>query len=315
MQALDFEKTIQEVEEKIENLRHMTSTEELNVVDEMHRLETKLKKQIALAYKKLTPLQKTQVARHENRPHTSDYIEALITDFVPLCGDRCFGEDAAIVGGIGRFQGKSVMVLGHEKGYDTESRLKHNFGAARPEGYRKVTRLYKMAERFGLPILTFVDTAGAFPGLESEERGQAEAIATAMDTSFDLTVPLIATIIGEGGSGGAIAMATANTVLMLSNSIYSVISPEGCASILWKDAGKADKAAMSLCLTAQDLLKLKIIDEEIKEPLGGAHRYPKETIAAVGAALAKALKTYETMGGEAIKRARFNKFLQMTRLA
>ena len=314
MQALDFEKTIREVEEKIENLRHMTSTQELNVVDEMHRLETKLKKQIDLAYKKLTPLQKTQVARHEDRPHTSDYIEALITDFVLLCGDRCFGEDAAIIGGLGRFQGRSVMVLGHEKGRDTESRLKHNFGAARPEGYRKVTRLYKMAERFGLPILTFVDTAGAFPGLESEERGQAEAIATAMDTSFDLTVPVIATIIGEGGSGGAIAMATANTVLMLSNSIYSVISPEGCASILWKDASKADKAAMSLCLTAQDLLKLKIIDEEIKEPLGGAHRYPKETIAAVGSAIAKALKTYDTMGGEAIKRARSNKFLQMTRL-
>lgn len=313
MQALEFEKTILEVEDKIEELRHMSSSEELDVVEEMKRLETKLKKQVSLAYKKLTPLQKTQVARHENRPHTTDYIHALITDFIPLCGDRCFAEDEAIITGMGRFQGRTVMIMGHEKGRDMESRLKHNFGAARPEGYRKVSRLLRMAERFGIPVISFVDTAGAFPGVEGEERGQAEAIATAMDVSFDLTVPVIAVIIGEGGSGGAIAMATANTVLMLSNSIYSVISPEGCASILWKDATKADKAAMSLCLTVEDLLKHKIVDEEIKEPLGGAHRYPKETIMAVGTALGNALKSFDSMTGEIIKKSRQNKFLQMTR--
>ena len=314
MKTLEFEKNIREVEEKIEGLRHLAPTDEMNIVDEIKRLEAKLKKQMETVYKKLTPWQKTQVARHEDRPHALDYIKTLITDWTPLRGDHCFGDDEAIVGGIGRFNGRTVMVIGQEKGHDTQSRLKHNFGMAKPEGYRKAIRLMQLADHFGIPVLTFVDTAGAFPGLEGEERGQAEAIAKAMDVSLGLTVPIIATVIGEGGSGGAIAIATANTVLMLENAIYSVISPEGCASILWKDSAKAPIAAETLHLTAQDLLKLKVIDEIIEEPLGGAHREPKEAIEAVGRTIDRYLSTFDNMPPEIIKKQRQDKFMGMTRL-
>lgn len=314
MKTLEFEKNIREVEEKIEGLRHLVPSDGMNIVDEIKRLESKLKKQMEAVYKKLTPWQKTQVARHEDRPHALDYIKTLVTDWTPLRGDRCFGDDEAIVGGIGRFNGRTVMVIGQEKGHDTQSRLKHNFGMAKPEGYRKAIRLMQLAEHFGLPVLTFVDTAGAFPGLEGEERGQAEAIAKAMDVSLGLTVPVVATVIGEGGSGGAIAIATANAVLMLENAIYSVISPEGCASILWKDAAKAAVAAETLHLTAQDLLKLKIVDEVIEEPLGGAHRGPKEAIEAVGRTIDRYLSTFDNMPPEIIKKQRQDKFMTMTRL-
>ena len=254
------------------------------------------------------------VARHESRPQTSDYIAGLIQDFVPLSGDRNFADDKAIIGGMGRFNGRTVMVIGHERGKDTQSRLEHNFGMAKPEGYRKAIRLMKMADHFKIPVLTFVDTAGAFPGMEGEERGQAEAIASAMESSFGLTVPVIATIIGEGGSGGAIAIATGNTVLMLEHSIYSVISPEGCASILWKDAKKASTAAETLHLTAQDLFKFKVVDEIIEEPLGGAHRHVRETVEAVGKVIDRYLATFDNMPPEIIKKQRQDKFLAMTRM-
>lgn len=314
MKTLEFEKNIREVEEKINALRHLPSTDGMNIADELKRLEAKLQKQIDQTYKNLTPWQKTQVARHENRPHMHDYVKGLIHDFVPLSGDRVYGEDKAIIGGIGCFNERTVMVIGQEKGHDTKSRLEHNFGMAKPEGYRKAIRLMKMADRFKIPVLTFVDTSGAFPGSEGESRGQAEAIAEAMEASFGLTVPIIATVIGEGGSGGAIAIATANTILMLENSVYSVISPEGCASILWKDASKAEKAAETLRLTAQDLLRLKLIDEVIAEPSGGAHRGKKETIAAVGAAIDRYLSTFDNMPPEIIKKHRQDKFMEMTRL-
>lgn len=312
MVTLDFEKDIQKVEEKIEALRHLTDSSEMNIADELKRLQEKLTKLIQATYKKLSPWQKVQVARHENRPQTSDYIKKLIQDFVPLRGDRQFGEDRAILGGIGRFNGRTVVVMGQECGEDTQSRIEHNFGMAKPEGYRKAVRLMKMAERFKIPVLTFVDTAGAFPGQESEARGQAEAIAQAMDTSLSLTVPVIATIIGEGGSGGAIGIATANAVLMLENSIYSVISPEGCAAILWKDATKAPDAANALHLTAQDLLKHKIIDEIIEEPIGGAHRYPEQTIEDVGKVIDRYLVAFDSMPPEIIKKNRQDKFMSMT---
>ena len=251
MKTLDFEKTITEVEDKIEALRHLAQPADMDIDAELARLEKKLQRHLELAYTNLTAWQKAQVARHENRPHTIDYINALITDFFELKGDRCFADDQAIIGGLGKFCGKTVMVLGQEKGRDTATRVQHNFGVAKPEGYRKAIRLMKMAEHFQIPVLTFVDTVGAFPGVEGEERGQAEAIAESMAQSFHLTVPVIATVIGEGGSGGAIAIATANTVLMLEHSVYSVISPEGCAAILYKDASKAALAAQSLKLTAQ----------------------------------------------------------------
>ena len=314
MKTLDFEKTIGEVEEKIEALRHLSEPEGIDIDAELTRLQTKLQKHMELAYTHLTAWQKTCVARHENRPHAVDYIHTLIKDFFELKGDRCFGEDEAIIGGLGRFNGRTVMVLGQEKGHDTPTRVQHNFGMAKPEGYRKAVRLMKMAEHFQIPILTFVDTAGAFPGVEGEERGQAEAIAKAMEESFDLTVPVIATIIGEGGSGGAIAIATANTVMMLEHSIYSVISPEGCAAILYKDATKAEQAANSLHLTAQDLHDLKIIDEIIPEPFGGAHRHRQQVIEAVGQAIEKHLKAYDKMDGNTIRITRRQKFMAMTRL-
>ena len=301
MYYLDFEENIREVDEKLAQ-PDLTEAEK-------KRLESKLKRLVANAYKRLTPWQKTLVARHEDRPHTSDYIRLLITDFVPLCGDRAFGEDSAVIGGLGKFQDQTVMVIGTEKGSDTATRLKHNFGMARPEGYRKAIRLMKLAEQFGFPVITFVDTAGAFPGVDAEARGQGQAIAAAIEASLDLRVPIIATIIGEGGSGGALALAVGNKVLMLENAIYSVISPEGCASILWKDFKFAKQATRALKMTAKDLLNLGVIDEIIPEPVGAAHRNPDETIAGVGKAIEKALAELKSMDGDELILHRQEKFL------
>jgi acetyl-CoA carboxylase carboxyl transferase subunit alpha len=261
------------------------------------------------SYGRLTPWQKVQVARHPDRPHASRYIATLISDLMPLAGDRAFGEDSAIIGGIGRFRGRSVLVLGTEKGADTESRVKHNFGMARPEGYRKARRLMRLAERFGLPVLTLVDTAGAYPGIDAEARGQSEAIARAIETCLDIRVPVVSAIIGEGGSGGAIALAAANTVLMLEHAVYSVISPEGCASILWRDGAHAPQAAEALKLTAPELLRLGVIDRVVPEPLGGAHRLPGEAIAAMGEALDEALSALLASDGDRLRDERRRKFL------
>src|SRR5438477_3788191 len=287
---LDFERPIAELESKIEELRHLSTTGEINIADEVGRLENTANRLLRQTYARLTPWQKVQVARHPERPHCLDYLGGLIAGFVPLAGDRAFAEDAAIIGGIGRFRGRSVLVLGTEKGADTERRLKHNFGMGRPEGYRKARRLMRLAERFALPVLTFVDTNGAFPGIDAEARGQAEAIAHASETCLDIKVPLVAAIIGEGGSGGAIALAAGNTVLMLEHAIYSVISPEGCASILWRSREHAPDAADALRLTAQDLQRLGIIDRIVPEPLGGAHRTPSEAITPLGDAVHEALR-------------------------
>lgn len=282
---LEFEKPIAELEGKIEELRHLSDGDGVNIVDEIGRLQDKLDRLLRQTYGKLTPWQKILVARHPERPHFSDYVEVLIEDFTPLAGDRVFAEDKAVIGGLGRFRGRSVAVIGHEKGGDTDERVAHNFGMARPEGYRKAVRLMKLADRFGLPVITLVDTPGAYPGVGAEERGQAEAIARSIETCLALRVPLISVVIGEGGSGGAIAIAVANAVLMLEHAVYSVISPEGCASILWRDADKAEDAANALKLTAQDLDELGVINRIVPEPLGGAHRDPKAMIATLGAAL------------------------------
>ncbi|HYZ42864.1 MAG TPA: acetyl-CoA carboxylase carboxyltransferase subunit alpha [Stellaceae bacterium] len=308
---LEFERPIAELESKIEELRHLSTTGGLNIADEVGRLESSADRLLRQTYARLTPWQKVQVARHPERPHCLDYVHGLIADFVPLAGDRVFGEDAAVIGGIGRFRGRSVVVLGTEKGADTEARLKHNFGMARPEGYRKARRLMRLAEHFGLPVLTFVDTAGAYPGVEAEARGQAEAIARAIETCLDIKVPLVAAIIGEGGSGGAIALATANTVLMLEHAIYSVISPEGCASILWRDGEHGQAAAEALHLTAQDLERLGVVDQVVPEPLGGAHRLPQEAVAQLGEALDKALRPLLTIDGGTLRLQRREKFLAM----
>ncbi|WP_417828895.1 acetyl-CoA carboxylase carboxyltransferase subunit alpha [Thalassospira sp.] len=310
---LDFEKPIAELEGKIEELRHLTGSDEVNIADEVSRLQEKLTKLLQGTYGKLTPWQKTQVARHPDRPHFTDYIANLFDDFTPLSGDRQFGEDAAIIGGFGRLQGRTVMVIGHEKGRDTETRVKHNFGSARPEGYRKAIRLMRMAERFNIPVVTLVDTAGAFPGADAEARGQSEAIARSIEACLDIKVPLVSVIIGEGGSGGAIALAVANNVLMLENSIYSVISPEGCASILWRSGDEAKTAAEALRLTAQDLLALGVIDEIIPEPLGGAQRDAKEACKRVGNAIIKALESMDDVEGGVLKARRRDKFLEMGR--
>jgi acetyl-CoA carboxylase carboxyl transferase subunit alpha len=308
---LDFERPIAELETKIEELRHLSTTGELNIADEVGRLESTAARLLRQTYARLTPWQKVLVARHPERPHAADYIDALITEFVPLAGDRVFAEDRAIIGGIGRFQGRSVLVLGTEKGADTETRLARNFGMARPEGYRKARRLMRLADRFGLPVLTFVDTAGAYPGIDAEARGQAEAIARAIETCLDIKVPLVAAIIGEGGSGGAIALAAGNTVLMLEHAVYSVISPEGCASILWRDGEHAGEAAEALRLTAQDLLRLGVVDRIVPEPLGGAHRLPKPAIADLGQALAEALRPLSGLDGAKLRAQRREKFLAM----
>jgi len=310
---LDFEKPVAELEGKIEELRAMSAPESINIAEEVARLTDKADRQLKATYAKLTPWQKTQVARHEDRPRALAYIARLITDFVPLAGDRAFAEDAAIVGGLGRFQGRPVMVLGTEKGTETDSRVKHNFGSARPEGYRKARRLIEMAGRFGLPLLTFVDTSGAFPGIEAEARGQAEAIARSTQACLEASVPIVATIIGEGGSGGAIALATGDRVLMMEHAVYSVISPEGCASILWRDAAQASVAAEALKLTASDLKSLKLIDLVVAEPLGGAHRDPEAAIAAVGTAIAEQLAPLLALEPAALRLQRRDKFLAMGR--
>ncbi len=309
---LDFEKPIVELEGKVRELRKlMEGNAELDLADEIARLEQRAARLLAQTYARLTPWQKTQVARHPDRPHTSDYIAQLIEDFTPLAGDRLYGEDTAMMGGVGRFRGRSVVVIGQEKGRETEDRVRHNFGMARPEGYRKAQRLMRLAERFGMPVLTFVDTPGAHPGVGAEERGQAEAIARAIETCLDLRVPIIATVIGEGGSGGAIAIATADRVLMLEHAIYSVISPEGCAAILWRSADKAAEAAGALRLTAQDLHGFGLVDEVVEEPVGGAHRAPQTTITRVGEAIARHLEELEAISGEELRTARRRRFLAM----
>jgi len=272
---LDFEKPVAELEGKIAELKSLSSADQaVSIDEEVDRLSARAEEALADVYKKLTPWQKTQVARHPQRPHFSDYVKNLITEWTPLAGDRKFGEDAALLAGFGRFNGQSVAILGQEKGSNTETRLRHNFGMARPEGYRKAVRIMDMADRFNIPVISFVDTSGAYPGIEAEERGQAEAIARSTEKSLDIGVPNLAIIIGEGGSGGAIAIATANRVLMLEHSIYAVASPEASASILWKDAAKAQDAATSMKITAQDLLGFGVIDAIIPEPVGGAHRHP-----------------------------------------
>lgn len=313
MHVLDFEKPIAELEGKIEELRHLTDGGDMNIADEVGRLQAKVDKLLRATYSRLTPWQKTQVARHPDRPHATDYIKALIEDFTPLAGDRCFGEDAAIIGGLGRFRGFSVMVIGNEKGNDTQSRLAHNFGMAKPEGYRKARRLMEMANHFGLPVITLVDTAGAYPGVEAEARGQAEAIARSIEACLDIRVPLISAIIGEGGSGGAIALASANTVIMMEHAIYSVISPEGCASILWRSGDHARDAAEALKLTAQDLYKLKVIDHVVGEPLGGAHRNPEQAIRSLSLTLETALGELVAVEGGVLRARRREKFLDMGR--
>ncbi|CAA2102288.1 Acetyl-coenzyme A carboxylase carboxyl transferase subunit alpha [Methylobacterium bullatum] len=311
---LDFEKPVAELESKLEELRTLASRDgAVSISEEVGRLEAKAASALSDIYATLTPWQKTQVARHPQRPHFIDYCAGLITEFTPLAGDRHYGEDQAIVAGFGRFEGRAVCVLGQEKGSTTESRLRHNFGMAKPEGYRKAVRLMEMADRFGLPVLAFVDTAGAFPGIEAEERGQAEAIARSTETCLGLGVPNVAVVIGEGGSGGAIALATANRVLMLEHAIYGVISPEGAASILWRDQGRAADAATAMKITAQDLLRLGIIDGIIPEATGGAHRGRDAAIANTGKAVAKALAEFDGLSPDEIRDRRAVKFLDIGR--
>ena len=311
--TLDFEEEISAVEEKIAHLQELSKQEDVDIQKEIKRLQTKLNRLLSEAYQNLSPWQITEVARHPNRPHTLDYINALIEDFVLLSGDRCFGQDDAMICGIGKFEGISVVVIGQEKGHDLDTRVKHNFGMAKPEGYRKAQRMMDLASRLNMPVLSFVDTAGAYPGVDAEERGQAEAIATSIEKSFEIKTPMIATIIGEGGSGGAIAIATANVVLMLQNAIYSVISPEGCASILWRSADKVVDATSALKLTAKDLKKLKVIDEIIEEPIGGAQRHPKAVFDNLRSALRKHLTNLLKLTPSEVKKHRCEKFLEMTR--
>jgi acetyl-CoA carboxylase carboxyl transferase subunit alpha len=311
---LDFETALAELEGKIAELRTLDAGDNsVAIGEEIKALEKKAARQLADIYAKLDPWQKAMVARNPERPHALDYIGQLITEFTPLAGDRKFAEDHAVVGGIGRFNGQSVMVIGQEKGNDTTSRLKHNFGMARPEGYRKAVRLMELADRFGLPVITFVDTAGAYPGIDAEERGQAEAIARSTDCGLALGVPSVAVVIGEGGSGGAIAIATANVVLMLEHAIYSVISPEGAASILWRDAARAQDAAAAMKITAQDLKRLGVIDEIVPEPKGGANRGPREAIASTGEAIARALRSLDGMTPDGLRKMRREKFLAIGR--
>jgi len=337
---LDFEKPVAEIEAKIDELRALhggdsapviaeeidrleANVEELRAMgeagnavaisEEINRLESNAALALQELYSELTPWQKTQVARHPQRPHCLDYIAGLVSDFIALAGDRKFGDDAAIVGGFGRFRGESVCIIGHEKGSDTESRLKHNFGMARPEGYRKAVRLMDMADRFGIPVISLVDTAGAYPGIGAEERGQAEAIARSTETCLSLGVPNVAVILGEGGSGGAIAIAAANRVLMLEHAIYSVISPEGAASILWRDTAKAQEAATNMKITAQDMVRFGVIDSVVPEPTGGAHRDPQAAITATGEAIATALSELQGLDRETVRKLRREKFLNMGR--
>jgi acetyl-CoA carboxylase carboxyl transferase subunit alpha len=310
---LEFEKPIAELDGKIAELKHVANGGDINIADEVAKLQAKTEKLLKQTYAKLTPWQKTLVARHPERPHFRDYVAALISDFVPLAGDRAFADDRAILGGLGRFRGRAVMIMGHEKGSDTQSRVRHNFGMAKPEGYRKAIRLMELAERFNLPIVTLVDTPGAYPGVEAEARGQAEAIARSTETCLKVKVPLISVIIGEGGSGGAIALASGNHVIMLEHSVYSVISPEGCASILWRSAEQAKEAAEALRLTAEDLKQLGVIDEIVAEPLGGAHRSRGDTTTRLGDALEAALAKFDSLSGDEIRKLRREKFLEMGR--
>ncbi|MBS7791142.1 acetyl-CoA carboxylase carboxyltransferase subunit alpha [Roseococcus sp. SDR] len=312
---LDFEKPIAELEGKVEELRRATDAGGIDVAEEVSKLRDKAEKLLAATYAKLSPWQKAQVARHPERPKCLDYVGALIEEWTPLAGDRAFADDAAVIGGLGRFRGRAVAVLGTEKGRDTETRVKHNFGMAKPEGYRKARRIMELAGRFGMPIISFVDTSGAFPGIEAEARGQAEAIARSIEAGLSAPVPFVATIIGEGGSGGAIALAAADRVLMLEHAIYSVISPEGCASILWRDAAQAATAAEALKLTAEDLKRLALIDAVVNEPLGGAHRDPGGTMETVGEAVWGALEPLLSLDGATLKARRREKFLEMGRSA
>lgn len=308
---LDFEKPIADLEGKIEELKHLSGSGEINIADEVGKLQAKVERQLRATYQKLTAWQKVQVARHPDRPHAADAIAHLIEEFQPLAGDRGYADDAAIVGGLGRFRGRSVVVMGTEKGATTEQRVKRNFGMARPEGYRKARRLMQMADRFGLPILTFVDTAGAYPGVDAEARGQAEAIARSIETCLAVRVPLVAAIIGEGGSGGAVALAAGNRVLMFEHAVYSVISPEGCASILWRSSEFAKDAAEALKMTAQDLDRLGVIDGIVPEPLGGAHRSPQVALDALGKAMGDALDQLGKLDGGQLRAERRDKFLAM----
>jgi acetyl-CoA carboxylase carboxyl transferase subunit alpha len=312
---LDFEKPVAELEAKIEELRTVQTEGggEVQVEEEISRLETKASQTLEELYAALTPWQKTQVARHPQRPHCLDFVGAIIDDFVPLAGDRKFSDDDAIVGGFGRFRGESICVIGHEKGSTTETRLKHNFGMARPEGYRKAVRLMEMADRFDIPVLALVDTAGAYPGIDAEERGQAEAIARSTEACLNLGVPNVALVLGEGGSGGAIAIATANRVLMMEHAIYSVISPEGAASILWHDSTKAQEAATNMKITAQDLMRFGIIDTIVTEPIGGAHRDPKAAIEKAADAIAASFAELKDYDRDTVRKMRREKFLAIGR--
>jgi len=311
---LDFEKPVAELEAKIEELRAMQSSgDAIAINEEISRIEAKAAQALKELYGELTPWQKTQVARHPQRPHYLDYISALISDFVPLAGDRKYGEDEAVVGGFGRFHGESVCVIGQEKGSDTDGRLKHNFGMALPEGYRKAARLMAMADHFDVPVIALIDTPGAYPGIGAEERGQAEAIARSTEACLEMGVPNVAAIIGEGGSGGAIALATANRVIMLEHSVYSVISPEGAASILWRDTSKAQEAASGMKITAQDLEQFGIVDAIVPEPSGGAHRDPAAAMAATGHAIGDALAELRGLDRATITRLRREKFLAIGR--
>ncbi len=308
---LDFEKPIAELEARIAELRDTASAAEPNIEAEIGRLQERAQRMLRDCYAKLTPWQKTQVARHPERPHFRDYVDGLIEDFVPLAGDRNFADDSAVIGGFGKLGGRRIVIIGQEKGDDTASRLKHNFGMARPEGYRKAIRLMDLADRFGLPVVTLADTPGAFPGVQAEERGQAEAIARATEKCLSVGVPLVTAITGEGMSGGAIGIAAANRVLMLEHSIYAVISPEGCASILWRTAEKAADAAEAMRVTAQDLKQLGVIDRIVPEPAGGAHREPATTIAALGAAIGEELDALAPLSREAVRKERREKYLSI----
>jgi len=313
---LDFEKPIAELESKVAELKALAAEQRsVSIEEELAKLEAKAREALEETYAELTPWQKTQVARHPDRPHFRHYIDGLVQDFTPLSGDRSFAEDQAILGGIGRLSGRSVMVLGHEKGSDTEGRIRHNFGMARPEGYRKAVRLMDMADRFSLPVVSLVDTAGAYPGIGAEERGQAGAIARSTDCCLSLGVPIISVIIGEGGSGGAVAIATANRIYMLEHAIYTVASPEAAASILWRDSTRAQDAATNMKITAQDLLKLGVVDGIIPEPVGGAHRDGVEVVRATGDVIVKALADYDDMSPSEIRRERREKFLSIGRPA
>lgn len=310
---LDFEKPIAELESKVVELKTLEDGEGVSIAEEIKKLEQKAHAALVDTYSKLTPWQKTLVARHPDRPHCLDYVNELIEDFTPLAGDRYFAEDEAIMGGLGRFRGRSVVVIGHEKGSDTEGRIRHNFGMAKPEGYRKAVRLMDLADRFQLPVITIVDTAGAYPGVGAEERGQAEAIARSTDKCLSLTVPLVAVVIGEGGSGGAVAIATANRILMLEHAIYTVASPEAAASILWRDSAKAIDAATNMKITAQDLDSLGVIDVIITEPVGGAHRDREQAIERAGHAISAALAEFDHKSPEDIRKMRHERFLQVGR--